>query len=70
MDNNRFDSMDKAYTKCSWFYLVESNKRRPTKNRKEVDVLLLKNPYYPKPTKELSVEFQIFLGKCLRITQI
>ncbi len=62
MDNGNkvFNSMDEVYTNCSWYCLVESNKRRPTKIEKKMDALTLKNPYYHNPHKNISQDFKIF----------
>lgn len=46
-DNKLFNSMDEVHTNCSWFCLLNSNEKRPTKIEEKMYVLSLKNPYYP-----------------------
>lgn len=59
-DNKLFNSMDEVHTNCSWFCLLKSNEKRPTKIEEKMYALPLKNPYYPNLQKNIPESFKIF----------
>ena len=58
--NKLFNSMDEVHTNCSWFCLLKSNEKKPTKIEEKMYALPLKNPYYRNLHKNIPESFKIF----------
>jgi len=52
--------MDEVHTNCSWFCLLKSNEKKPTKIEEKMYALPLKNPYYPNLHKNIPESFKNF----------
>jgi len=59
-DNHIRNLLDEVHTNCSWFRLLKSNEKRPTKIEEKNYVPPLKNPYNHNPHKNIPESFKIF----------